>query len=49
MIINFLIGKGFVWALKRTIRNIYEDPTTGKIVVGDFESMEQYAKEHGLI
>jgi len=49
MIINILIGKGFLWALKRTIRNIYEDPTTGKIVVGDFESIEQYAKEHDLI
>lgn len=49
MIVNFLVVKGFVWALKRTIRNIYEDPVTGKMVVGDFESIEKYAVQHGLI
>lgn len=49
MIINFLISKGLWWALKRSIRNIYEDTATGKMAVGDFESIEKYANEHGLI
>lgn len=49
MIINSFITRGVFWILKRTIRNIYDDPTTGKMVVGDFESIEKYAIEHDLI
>lgn len=49
MIVNFLLAKGFTWILKRTIRNIYNDSISGKMAVGDFESLEKYATEHGLI
>lgn len=49
MIVNYLITKGIFWALKKSIRNIYEDPTSGKMIVGDYESIEKYAKERGVI